>query len=217
MNTASTILAEVRSLADPARAAGMASFGISDRRLLGVSMPALRAIGKRHRNDHALAAALWKSGIHEARILASIVDDPITVTPDQMETWVTAFDSWDLCDQCCLNLFRKTPHAWEKAIEWSARDEEFVKRAGFTLMAVLAVHDKSAGDVRFRALLPIVARESRDARNFVKKAVNWALRQIGKRNAALRADAIRTAEAIAKLDSPAARWIAKDALRELDR
>ncbi|MHB0971340.1 MAG: DNA alkylation repair protein [Thermoanaerobaculia bacterium] len=159
---AKAILTQLRQHADPARAAGMASYGISGSKLLGVSMLTLREIGKRHRNDHALAAALWKSGIHEARILASIVDDPAAVTADQMDEWVSAFDSWDVCDQCCLNLFHKTPHAWEKAIEWSARDEEFVKRAAFALMAVLARGARQEGDGR---PLPVLAADHRPGKS----------------------------------------------------
>ena len=170
-----------------------------------------KEIGK----NHDLAQPLWSSGIHEARLLATMIDTPKSVTEIQMESWVKDFDSWDLCDQCCLNLFRKTPLAHQKAVEWSARQEEFVKRAGFVLMATLAVHDKKAGDEVFIAWLPFIKREATDERNFVKKAVNWALRQIGKRNLTLNQVAIQTAQAIQQLDSKSARWIATDALREL--
>jgi 3-methyladenine DNA glycosylase AlkD len=182
---------------------------------LGISVPALRKLAKEIGQDHQLAQELWGSGIHEARILATMIDPPGQVTEAQMEAWVEDFDSWDVCDQCCLNLLRKTPLAHQKAVEWSGREQEFVKRAGFALMATLAVHDKKAGDEAFIAFLPLIQKEAVDGRNFVKKAVNWALRQIGKRNLALNRAAIRTAEEIRQLDSKSARWIAADALREL--
>jgi 3-methyladenine DNA glycosylase AlkD len=153
--------------------------------------------------------------VHEARSLAALIDDPRQVTEEQMERWVADFDSWDVCDGCCGDLFDKTPFAHRKAVEWAGRDEEFVKRAGFALMAWLAVHDKKAPDEAFLAFLPVIARESGDGRNFVKKAVNWALRGIGKRNAALNAMAIQTAQEIQSMGSRPGRWIASDALREL--
>jgi 3-methyladenine DNA glycosylase AlkD len=144
-----------------------------------------------------------------------MIDDPREVTDDQMERWAKDFNSWDVCDQCCNNLFRKAAHAHEKALEWSSRQEEFVKRAGFVLMACLAVHDKKVGDEAFLKFLPIIKRESTDARNFVKKAVNWALRQIGKRNKRLNQAALATAGEISAMESGAAKWIASDAIREL--
>jgi 3-methyladenine DNA glycosylase AlkD len=165
--------------------------------------------------DHVLAQQLWTSVFHEARILASMIDDPKRVTEAQMESWIQDFDSWDVCDQCCSNLFDKTGFAFPKAIEWSRRSEEFVKRAGFVLMATLAVHAKRAKDEEFLKFLPSIKRESVDKRNFVKKAVNWALRQIGKRNLKLNKAAIETAKDIQLLDSTSAKWIASDALREL--
>jgi len=193
----------------------MARFGINAERALGIRIPALRAIARRVGRDHALAAELWASGIHEARILACFVDDPAEVTEEQMEAWAAEFDSWDLVDQCCANLFDRTPFTWAKAVAWSERDEEFVKRAGFSLMAVLAVHDKKAPDERFEALLPIIEREAGDRRNFVRKSVNWALREIGKRNPALNAQAVETARRILETGERSARWVASDALREL--
>lgn len=193
----------------------MARFGINRHKALGISIPTLRAMAKRIGRDHALARQLWASGIHEARILASIIDEPDKVTSRQMERWVRDFDSWDVCDQCCGNLFDKTPFAYRKAAAWSRRREEFVKRAGFALMAALAVHDKETGDAAFVKFLRLIERAAADDRNFVKKAANWALRQIGKRNGQLRRDAIKTAREIQKIDSRAARWIAADALREL--
>ena len=190
-------------------------FGINAKGTLGVSIPALRQLARRHRRNHALVLELWATGIHEARILAALVDDPAQVTARQMEQWVRDFDSWDVCDQVCSNLFDKTRFAWGKAVIWSGRRHEFVKRAGFVLMAVLAVHDKQADDKMFRRFFPLMIREADDERNFVRKAVNWALRQIGKRNAVLCREAIQTAHQIQALDSKAARWIATDALREL--
>ncbi|MCJ7795269.1 MAG: DNA alkylation repair protein [Thermoleophilia bacterium] len=209
------VLSELRGLAVPENVAGMARYGISTAGTLGVSMPALRKIAKRLGRDHHLALSLWDSGIHEARILAALVDDPSRVTQEQMEDWVVTLDSWDVCDQLCSNLFDKTPFAYGKAIDWSGRDETFVRRAGFVLMAALAVQDKRSPDEPFYAFLRLIVRGSTDERNFVKKAVNWALRQIGKRNATLNTAAVATAREIAELDSRAARWVAADALREL--
>jgi 3-methyladenine DNA glycosylase AlkD len=210
------ILAELQSLANSDNVEGMARFGIRPTHTIyGISMATLRQMKKRIPKNHALADQLWNSGIHEARLLATLVDDPGQVTPAQMDEWVQSFDTWDVCDQCCINLFRSTPYAHQKAVEWSEREQEFVKRAGFVMMATLAVHDKKAGDETFVAYLPIIQREAGDSRNFVKKAVNWALRQIGKRNSALNPLAIQTAESLQQMDSKPARWIAADALKEL--
>lgn len=180
-----------------------------------MSIPNIRKIAKETGKNHALAQELWNSGIHEARILAGIIDEPEEVTEQQMEKWVKDFDSWDVCDQCCSNLFDKTEYAHKKAVEWSRRQGEFVKRAGFTLMAALSVHDKKAADEKFLKFLPVIKREAVDERNFVRKAVNWALRQIGKRNSKLNKAAIATAKEIGKMNSKSAKWIASDALREL--
>ncbi len=209
------ILQQLESLSNPEARAGMARFGINPNNTYGVSIPALRKIARETGKDHALALALWQSGIHEARILAGMIYEPEKVTEEQMESWAADFDSWDVCDQVCSNLFDKTGFAYQKAHEWSSRKEEFVKRAGFVLMAALAVHDKRAGDEKFLEFLPVIKREAVDDRNFVKKAVNWALRQIGKRNLNLNRAAIETAKEIQGIDSKAARWIASDALREL--
>lgn len=211
----SDILARLKALSNPKAVEGMARYGINPENTYGVSIPNLRKIARETGKNHAVAQELWASGIHEARIIASMIDDPKMATEEQLESWVKDFDSWDVCDQCCLNLFKKTGFAYRKAVEWSERDEEFVKRAGFVLMACLAVSDKKADDKQFEALLPIVRREAYDNRNFVKKAVNWALRQIGKRNASLNMKAIETAEEIKKMDSRSAKWIASDAIREL--
>ncbi len=209
------ILKRLKSLANPAIAAGMARFGSRPKKALGISAPNLRQLAKEIGRDHRLALRLWDSGIHEARILASLIDEPEKVTETQMERWVKDFDSWDVCDACCCNLFDKTPVAYQKAAAWSKRKEEFVKRAGFALVAYLAVHDKKAKDEAFIRFLPMIKPASSDERNFVKKAVNWALRQIGKRNVALNRLAIQTAKDIHAMDSKTARWIAADALREL--
>lgn len=212
---ADEILKVLSSLANQDNVRGMARYGINPHNTLGVSIPVLRSIAKKIGRDHALAESLWESGIHEARILAAFVDDPRMVSEEQMETWVTGFDSWDVCDQVCSNLFDRTGFAYQKAREWSRREEEFVKRAGFVLMACLAVHDKNTDDEHFERFFPSVIEGSTDERNFVKKAVNWALRQIGKRNRYLNARAIETAHTIARIDSRSARWVARDALKEL--
>ncbi len=213
--TSARVIRGLRSLADPDAAQKAARFGIHVPVIWGVSAPDLhklaRAIGKNHR----LAGQLWRTGVHDARILAALIDDPAQATPRQMEQWAAEFDSWAVCDAACSYLFDKTPYAWDKAVAWSDRDEEYVKRAGFVLMAALAVHDKKAPDERFEKFLPLIAKHATDERNFVKKAVNWALRQMGKRNARLNKRAIRAAKDIGRLDSKAARWIASDALREL--
>jgi len=181
----------------------------------GISIPTLRLIAKDIGKDQSLALELWRSGIHEARILASMIADPRLVSPEQMEEWVNDLDSWDVCDQVCGNLFDKTPYAYHKAMEWPHWEQEFVRRAGFVLMAQLAVHDKQASDEAFLPFFPLIKQYATDERNFVKKAVNWALRQIGKRNRHLRAVAVEWALAIKQLDARAARWIASDALKEL--
>ena len=205
----------LRSRANPANVAGMARYGISPEGTLGVPMPVLRKMAKEMGLLHDLADALWRSAIHEARILAALIDDPGQVTGEQMERWVLDIDSWDICDQLCSNLFSRTTLAHEKATAWSGRPETFVKRAGFVLMACLAVHDKKADDALFVGFLPLIVREAGDDRNFVKKAVNWALRQIGKRNPVLNRLSVETAREIQKMDAKSARWIAADALREL--
>ncbi len=214
--TVSEILDTLRSQANPDNVAGMARYGINPENTLGISMPFLRGLAKEIGRDHELALELWASGIHEARILAALVGDPRQVTEAQMESWVVDIDSWDVCDQLCGNLFDRTPFAYTKAHQWSARPEEFVKRAGFVLMTQLAVHDKKTGDEAFEAFFPLIEREATDPRNFVKKAVNWALRGIGKRNRRLNEKAIQVARRLAEMNDRTARWIAKDALRELE-
>ena len=210
------IMNNLKSLANPEAVKGMARFGISPKNSYGVSIPNLRKMAKEIGINHDLAERLWDSKIHEARILVSLIGDPKMVTEEQMEKWAKDFDSWDVCDQCCGNLFDKTRFAYKKAVEWSSREEEFVKRAGFVLMATLAVHDKKAVDEDFLKFFPLMIRGARDDRNFVKKAVNWALRQIGKKNLSLNKKAIKTAKKIKTIESKAAKWIATDAIRELE-
>lgn len=226
--TVTQLLAELRALGSERDRNGMARYGINVENAFGVSVVELRKIAKRLGTDHALALALWATRNHEARLLACFVDDPAKVTAAQTEAWARDFDSWDLCDQATTSLFDRTKHGWAKAAEWSERDEEWVKRAGFSLMAGLAMHDKKADDRAFKKLLPLIQRGAPDERNFVKKAVNWALRNIGKRNLALHEAAIACAEKIraaaneraggergGDAKARAARWVATDALREL--
>jgi 3-methyladenine DNA glycosylase AlkD len=195
----------------------MKRFGVDNSKALGVPLPQLRKIAKSIKKDHQLALDLWDSGIHECRVMASLVDDPNQVTPQQMDKWVADFYSWDVCDQVCGNLFDRTEFAIEKALEWSRSEKEYIKRAGFVLMAEFAVHNKKAGNEELMQFFPIIEREAWDDRNFVKKAINWALRQIGKRNKDLHKIAIECANRIAQQESKAAKWIAKDALNEFDK
>ena len=209
------IIKKLKTLADPKAVEGMARYGITPQKTFGVSIPNMRKIAKEAGRNRDLAQKLWASDIRETRILAGMIDEPAGVTEDQMESWVKDFDYWEICDQCCMNLFEKTRFAYPKAVEWSLREKEFVKRAGFVLMARLAVSDKNAEDGQFEKFFPLIKQESTDQRNFVKKAVNWALRQIGKRNHLLNKRAIKVAEEIQQVDSKAAKWIASDAIREL--
>ncbi len=215
MSVAAEIVAQLRALRSPRNIEGQRHFGIASRaEQFGIPAPVLRAIARSHRRDHALALALWASGIHDARVLATIIDDPKQITRGQMERWVRDCDNWGVTDALAF-LFDRTPFAEEKAHAWSARQAEFVKRAGFALMAGMAMHRKELPDEIFLRFLPIITREATDERNFVKKAVNWALRQIGKRNPRLKRAAMAEAKRIQRLDSKSARWIAADALREL--
>lgn len=209
------IVGQLRKHLNPKYREGMVRFGINPEYALGVRIPVLRSLAKKIGKNHKLAQELWRTKIHEARILACMIDEPKRVTEQQMESWVKKFNSWDLCDQCCMNLFNKLSFAWEKAIEWAERKEEFIKRAGFVLMACLARHDKKAKDRDFVKFFPVIKKQARDDRNFVKKAVNWALRQIGKRSSNLNKKAVQAAKEIQRIDSKTARWIATDAIREL--
>lgn len=209
------IIEQLRAQGSERNRAGMGRFGINVERAFGMSIPSLRATARLIGRNHELALALWASGWHEARLLAVFTDEAERVTPEQMDRWAGDFNSWDITDQCCSNLFIRTPFAERKVREWAQREEEFVRRAAFAMIAAMAVHSKTMTDQDFRSMLMLVRAAADDERNFVRKAVNWALRQIGKRNMALHADAVATAEDIALRPSKAARWIARDALREL--
>jgi 3-methyladenine DNA glycosylase AlkD len=209
------IIEKLKSLSDPKAVEGMARYGITPEKTYGVSIPNLRKIAKETGRDQDLSLRLWECNTRETRILAGMIGDPVKVTLEQMESWVREFTYWEICDQCCMNLFEKTVFAYRQAEQWSMNEEEFIKRAGFVLMARLAVSDKKADDNHFENFLPLIKREAADGRNFVKKSVNWALRQIGKRNLNLNKKATLTAKEIQQLDSKPARWIASDALREL--
>ncbi|HAL54909.1 MAG TPA: DNA alkylation repair protein [Bacteroidetes bacterium] len=213
---ADEVIERLRSLGNRKNVEGMARYGIASAKAFGVTAPEIRRLAKGIGRDQELSLALWRTGYLEARAVASLIGDPDRVTEDQMDRWVEDFDSWAVCDACCGILFDKTPFAYRKAAAWAKRDEEFVKRAGYVMMAELAVHDKVAGDARFIKFFPLIKKGSVDGRNFVKKAVNWALRQIGKRNVTLHPLAVRLAEDIRSLDSSSAKWIAADALRELN-
>jgi 3-methyladenine DNA glycosylase AlkD len=194
---------------------GMERFGIKHEKNLGISVTDLRKFAKQIGREHELALKLWNTGIRDARMVAACIEDPKTISEEQVESWLRDIKAWDLCDHCCGHLFDKTPFAYEKALEWSKRKEEFQKRAGFSIVAWLAVHDKKKGDKWFENFLEIIRIESTDSRNYVKKAVNWALRQIGKRNWDMNKKAIKTAEKILKIDDKTAKWNARDAIREL--
>lgn len=213
---ASDLVAHMKKTASPKVLEGMKSFGIDTEYALGISIPHLRKLAANVGTHHMMALDLWRTKIHEARILAAYLDDPLRVTERQMEEWASDFNSWDLCDQVCGNLFDRTEFAHKKAIEWSYRKEEFVKRAGYSMMACLAVHDKRANTAAFEKFFPHIVRGATDERNFVKKAVNWALRQIGKRSYTLNKRAIEVAHQIEKIDSQSAKWIASNALWELE-
>lgn len=214
--TAADLLSHLRRHQNARNVAGQRRFGITPKtEQLGIAMPRLRALAKTHRKNHALALELWDSHVHEGRILAILIEDPAAVTPSQAERWARALDSWDVCDQFCGEVMPYVPFAIDKALVWTGRRAEFVKRAGFVTLTRMAVRRKDLPDRLFLDFLPVIRREAGDNRNFVRKAVNWALRQIGKRSPALRRAAISELLAIAKIDSPSARWIAADALREL--
>jgi 3-methyladenine DNA glycosylase AlkD len=213
--TKTAVLCELKGLADPKVRAKMAYFGVDVPKAHGISAPMLHRFAKQIGKDHRLAQQLWTTGIHEARILATLIGESERVTSAEMDHWVRDFDSWDVVDAACCYLYAQAKPAWKKTLEWSRRSEEFEKRASFSLVAYLSYKDKAAADARFARFLRVIEREAHDERNFVKKAVNWALRNIGKRNVRLNREAIRAAERIRQQDSRAAHWIAVDALREL--
>jgi 3-methyladenine DNA glycosylase AlkD len=212
----SQVIELLKQKTDPLHLEGMKRFGIDNSKALGVSMPKVRQLAKEIKKDQALSLELWNSGLHECRMLASMIGDPKLVTSEQMDKWVADFHSWDVCDQVCGNLFDRTSYAIEKALEYCLSEKEYIKRAGFVLMAEFAVHDKKVGDDKFIPFFPLIETEAWDDRNFVKKAVNWALRQIGKRNKELHQLAVECAQRISRQESKAAKWIAKDALKELE-
>jgi len=211
------ILKRLRAAGSAANVDGMARYGIRPAKAYGVATPTIRQIAREFRRDTELASALWSTNVLEARHLAAMIADPLQITEEEVERWVREFDCWAVCDSACIGLLWKTPFAWRKAREWSRRKPEYERRAAFALLAGLAVHDKKATDQQFRAGLRLIAKAAGDDRNFVKKAVNWALRQIGKRNPELRAAAIGTAESLIASGPRPARWIGRDALRELRR
>jgi 3-methyladenine DNA glycosylase AlkD len=199
----------------PENREGMARYAIGADKAVGVSVGDLRELGKIIGRNHELALALWPTDVYEARMLTPFIADPKRVTPALMDRWAKDFDSWAITDALCFHLFDKTPHAWSKITQWSRRKPEFEKRAAFALLASVALHDKTAPDKPFLSALQLIEREAEDSRNFVKKGVNWALRGIGKRNAKLRVAAMKVAKRLAASESSAARWVGKDALREL--
>lgn len=214
--TVQEVVAWLRRRANPRNVAGMARYGISARGTLGVPIPPLRILARKLRPNHQLALRLWDSGIHEARILASMVDDPMKVSSRQMDAWLADIDSWDVCDQLCANLLERVPVARNRLKLWARRKPEFIKRAGFVLMARIAVSDKRAPDDLFQDYLRFLVRHGADSRNMVRKAVNWAIRQIGKRNPSLQRSSVIAAREFARHTDPAIRWIGVDALRELN-
>lgn len=215
-HNAESVIALLRKVAKKSVREGMARFAIPADKAFGVPVGTMRQIAKRIGQDHELAAALWETGWYEGRIIAVFLDEPERVTPSQMDQWCKAFDNWAICDTACLHLFDRTPHAWKKVAQWSSRKEEFEKRAAFALLWALSVHDKTADNERFSQGLLLIEREAHDERNFVKKAVNMALRAIGKRNGELHTAAVAVATRLSEPSQPAAaRWVGKDALREL--
>ncbi len=210
------ILAILEEHADQKALEGMAKYGITPANAYGVKLPVLRQLARQLEKDHQLAKALWQINNRETRILASMVDQPSMVTETQVDAWARTFDYWEICDQCCMNLFEKLPFAYDKALELSRQEGEFVKRSGYVLMARLAVSDKAAPDEKFIDFFPQIKAGARDERNYVKKAVSWALRQIGKRSLSLHSKALAWANAIDKLSVTSAHWIAKDVRRELN-
>lgn len=210
-------LARLRAAARPEALEAMARFGLTGEARLGLAVPTLRTLAREFKRDHALALALWDTGIPDAQILAGMVAEPARLTAAQMDHWVAGMRAWDVCDHACLNAFVKSPLAWDAIARWAAREPEFEKRAGFALLAVAAVHQKTRPDADFLARLPLIEAAAGDERNFVRKAVNWALRQIGKRSAGLREPALTVAERLCQREEKSARWIGSDARRELSR
>ena len=216
MTNADEIITELKKISSVKAKATQEYFGIKNVQSFGLTVPQMRAVAKRIGTNHPLALQLWKTKIHEARHIATMIADEKFLTEKLMEQWLKDLNSWDIVDGCCSNYFRKSPVAYQKAMEWTSRKKEFEKRAGFSLMCYLAVHDKKAEDKKFEQFLPCIIKHSDDERNFVRKAVNWALRQIGKRNERLCKKAIAVGKEIYKKEDASSRWIATDALRELE-
>ena len=217
METVKDVLAAISKLENKENIKGKERYGINIETCFGLSVPQIRALAKEIGKNHKLAIALWKTDIHEARHIAAMIADPKEVTEKLMEQWVKDFNSWDIVDGCCSSLFRKTPYAYAKAMEWCERKEEYVRRSGFSMMATLAVHDKKEADAKFEQFFHYIYKFSDDERNFVRKSVNWSLRQIGKRNERLCKKAIKLAKEIRLKEDKASKWIATDALRELEK
>jgi 3-methyladenine DNA glycosylase AlkD len=210
-----TVVASLKRLANKRTRDGLGRYGIPSDNALGVTIGAIQKLAKSIGRDHALAEALWQTGWYEARLLASFVDDAERVTPAQMDRWCRDFDNWGICDTVCFALFDRSPHAWRKVPKWAGRRSEFEKRGAFALLACLALHDKNATDDAFLPFLPLIERAATDNRNFVKKAVNWALRAVGGRSAALNAAAVAVSRRLARSPDATAKWVGKDALRQL--
>ncbi len=215
MKSVEEVINELKRHYSPRNIEGMKRYGIKADKAFGLNAPTMYAIAKRIGKNHELALELWETGYHEARHIAAMIDDPKLVTKSQMNKWVKDFNSWDICDGTCSNLFRNTPYALEKIHQWAKSKKEFVRRAGFALLAFVAVHHKKRNDKDFLQFFPLIKKHSFDERNFVKKAVNWALRQIGKRSKFLNKEALKLAKEIQTFESKSARWIANDAIREL--
>lgn len=216
MKTVEEIIEKLNEFANPSNVEGMAKFGMAAEKRLGISIPDLRKIGKQIGKNHQLALELWKTGIPEAQIVSALIAEPDKLTEEQMEEWVEDINSWDTCDQVCMNLFDKSPLAFKKVFDWSEREEEFVKRTAFSMIACIAWHQKNISDKKLIEFFPLIKRESTDERNFVKKAVNWALRHIGKKNKNLNKAALKLAYEIKEIESKSARWIANNAIKELE-
>jgi 3-methyladenine DNA glycosylase AlkD len=216
MSLSTEILEKLKSKSRSDQLEGMARYGITIDKRLGVSIPDIRKIAKDFGKNHETALDLWKTGYADAKITAALIDEPEKVTETQMEEWVMGIDSWDVCDQICMNLFDKTTYAWKKIIDWSERKEEFVKRTAFSLLACLACHDKYADDNKFKEYFPLIKKNAMDDRNYVKKAVSWSLRHIGKRNLNLYKAALKLADEIKMIDSKSAKWIGSDVVRDLN-
>lgn len=209
------IVGRLELLSTPENIEGMARFGITPEKTYAVRIPELRKIAKETGKNHEMALKLWALDFRETKILACMIEDPEMVSSAQMNEWALEFDYWEICDQCCMNLFSKTKFAYEKIFEWGKHEEEFVKRAAFSLLAVLAVHDKKQSDEQFEQYFPLLISASTDNRNFVKKSVNWALRSIGKKNSSLNKSSIDLAEEILAINTKSSKWIASNALKEL--